>query len=204
MYRRAFLTGLPLALSACATKKTWATQDQIALYSHQEEGPKYLTLYTMKNVRSGNGAHSALLINASQRVIFDPAGSWEQKQMPERHDVLFGASPRLEAYYVSFHARETFYVIGQKVLVHPDVAEQALTLALAAGPAPKANCSRYVSRLLHDLPGFSEIGLTWFPNNLADDFGHLPGVETKEYRETDSDDKDVAAYQIREALSQNN
>jgi hypothetical protein len=158
----------------------------------------------MKNVGSDNGAHSALLINASQRVIFDPAGSWEQEQMPERNDVLFGASPRLEAYYVSFHARETYYVIGQRIFVPPDVAERALTLALEAGPAPKANCSRYTSRLLRQLPGFSGIGQTWFPNNLSDDFGQLAGVETTEYRETDDDDKDDAARQIAEALSDAN
>lgn len=201
MNRRNLLLGLPLFLSACGAKEIWAPDNLVSQSIHREAGPKYLTLYTMKNVGSGNGAHSALLINASQRVIFDPAGSWEQEQMPERNDVLFGASPRLEAYYVSFHARQTFYVIGQTVPVSPEVAERALQLALAAGPAPQGSCSRFTSRLLRQLAGFESIGQTWFPNNLADDFGRLPGVETREYREDDEDDKSIAARRIEAALA---
>lgn len=201
MNRRHFLIGTPLALTACTASEVWAPDTLVSQYIYREEGPKYLTLYTMKNVGSGNGAHSALLINASQRVIFDPAGSWVQEQMPERNDVLFGVSPRLESYYVSFHARVTFYVIGQRISVTPDVAEQALNLALAAGPAPQGNCSRFTSRLLRQLPGFESIGQTWFPNNLSDTFATLPGVETREYRENDSDDKDIAAGEIEAELS---
>ncbi|WP_375280885.1 hypothetical protein [Pseudooctadecabacter sp.] len=201
MNRRFFIAGLPMLVASCSAPEVWAPDDAISRYIHREKGPKYLTLYTMKNVSSGNGAHSALLINASQRVIFDPAGSWEQEQMPERNDVLYGASPRLEEYYVSFHARETYYVIGQTVPVSAEVAEQALRLAIASGPAPQANCSRFTSRLLRQLPGFESIGQTWFPNNLSDDFGQLPGVETQEFREDDADDKTVAAAAIAAELA---
>lgn len=154
----------------------------------------------MKKIRDDGGAHSALLINASQRVMFDPAGSWSQDVMPERNDVLFGVSPRLERYYVSFHARVTFYVIGQKVAVSDDVAERALQMALVAGPVPKANCTRVTSGLLGQLPGFDVINKSWFPNALADDFAKLPDVETREYRENDADDKSIAAAKIRDAL----
>jgi hypothetical protein len=158
----------------------------------------------MKNTGSDNGAHSALLINASQRVMFDPAGSWEQQQMPERNDVLFGASPALEQYYVSFHARVTYYVVGQSVSVQDDVAERALALALDAGPAPQGNCSRFTSRLLRQLPGFEGIRQTWFPNKLSDDFASLPDVSYQEYRENDEDDKSIAARQIQAALQAEN
>lgn len=201
MNRRQFLIGTPFVLSACTAREVWAPDTLVSQYIYREEGPKYLTLYTMKNVGSDNGAHSALLINASQRVIFDPAGSWEQEQMPERNDVLFGVSPRLESYYVSFHARVTYYVVGQRIPVAPDVAEQALNLSLAAGPAPQGSCSRFTSRLLRQLPGFESIGQTWFPNNLSDNFETLLGVETREYRETDADDKDIAARAIEAELS---
>lgn len=187
--------------ASCTAPQVWAPDDAISRYVYREEGPKYLTLYTMKNVGSGNGAHSALLINASQRVIFDPAGTWEQEQMPERNDVLYGASPRLEAYYVSFHARETFYVIGQTLPVSSDVAERALQLAFQAGPAPKGSCSRFTPRLLRQLPGFENIGQTWFPNNLSDDLAELPGVTTREYREDDEDDKSIAAQRIDATLA---
>lgn len=200
MDRRGFLIGLPLALSGCSAQSVWAPDDVISRAIYRDEGPKHLTLYTMKNNGSDNGAHSALLINASQRVMFDPAGSWKQERMPERNDVLFGASPELEQYYVSFHARVTYYVVGQSVAVPDEVAEQALNLALVAGPVSQANCTRFTSRLLRQLPGFESIRQTWFPNKLEEDFAKLPGVETRTYRENDADDKSVAAEQINAAL----
>ena len=155
----------------------------------------------MKNIGSDNGAHTSLAINASQRVLFDPAGSFEQSQMPERNDVLFGVTPRLESYYVSFHARVTYYVTGQTVEVSPEVAEQALELALVAGPVPKANCARVTSRLLRALPGFEGFRQTWSPNRIEEDFAMLPGVETQEFRENDADDKSIAAARIKAALT---
>jgi hypothetical protein len=200
MDRRSFLIGLPLALSACSAQEVWAPQDVVARAIHREPGRSYLTLYTMRNVGSGNGAHTSLLINASQRVLFDPAGSFEQAVMPERNDVLFGVTPRLEKFYVSFHARETYYVVGQTVDVAPQVAEQALNLALVAGPVPQANCARVTSRILRQLPGFEGFRQTWSPTKIEDDFAQLPGVTTEEYREDDADDKTLALAEISEIL----
>ncbi len=200
MNRRGFLVGLPLALSACTAQEVWAPDDVVTRAVHRKPGKKYLTLYTMKNVASDNGAHSALLINASQRVLFDPAGSFKQDVMPERNDVLFGVTPRLENFYVSFHARSTFYVVGQTVEVAPEVAEQALNLALVSGPVAQANCARVTSRILRQLPGFAGIRQTWGPNRILEDFARLPGVTTQEYREDDADDKTLAAAEIAAIL----
>jgi len=200
MDRRSFLIGLPLALSACSAQEVWAPEDVVARAIHREPGRSYLTLYTMRNVGSGNGAHTALLINASQRVLFDPAGSFKQEVMPERNDVLFGVTPRLEKFYVSFHARETYYVVGQTVDVAPEVAEQALNLALVAGPVPQANCARVTSRILRQLPGFEGFRQTWSPTKIEEDFAQLPGVTTEEYREDDADDKTLALEEISAIL----
>lgn len=201
MDRRSFLVGLPLALSACTAQEVWAPDDVVSRAIYREPGRSYLTLYTMKNIGSDNGAHTALLINASQRVMFDPAGSFNQDLMPERNDVLFGVTPRLEQYYASFHARVTYYVIGQTVDVTPEVAEQALNLALVSGPVAQANCARVTSRILRQLPGFAGIRQTWGPSRVSEDFAKLPGVVTREYRESDADDKSVAAAQIKAALT---
>ncbi|PUB15488.1 hypothetical protein [Yoonia sediminilitoris] len=200
MLRRQFLIGAPLALSACATQEVWAPDNVVSKAVYRGTGPKSLTLYTMLNVGSDNGAHSALLIDASQRVMFDPAGSWEQSRMPERNDVLFGVTPELEQYYVSFHARVTYYVVGHKIEVSPDVAEQAFKKALQVGPVAQANCTRFTSRLLRSLPGFADLPQTWFPDKLNTAFGQLPGVETRVYRENDADDKSIAAREIAAAL----
>lgn len=201
MQRRFFLIGAPLALAACTGQEVWAPDDIVSRAIFRDPDNSYLTLFTMKNNGSGNGAHTALLINASQRVIFDPAGSFIQTRMPERNDVLFGVTPELEQFYISYHARVTYHVVAQKVAVAPEVAEKALNLALANGPVPQAFCARATSRLLRQLPGFEGIRQSWGPNNVADDFAKLPGVETREYREDDPDDKSVAAARIEAALA---
>jgi hypothetical protein len=94
----------------------------------------------------------------------------------------------------------TYYVVGQRIEVSPEVAERAFQLALKAGPVAQANCTRATSRLLRQLPGFESLPQTWFPNKLSDAFGALPGVTTREYRENDADDKSVAAREIAAAL----
>ena len=194
------MIGLPLALSACAVEEIWAPDDVVARATYRGTGPKHLTLYTMLNVGSDNGAHSSLLIDASHRVMFDPAGSFKTPYLPERNDVLIGVSPRLEQYYLSYHARATYYVVGQRIEVAPEVAERALILAFANGAVPQAGCARHTSRLLRQLPGFEGIKQTMFPDKLMENFGRLPGVETREYRENDADDKSIAAAQINAAL----
>lgn len=200
MKRRHFLIGLPLALSACSAPEVWAPDDVVTRAVHRKAGPKYLTLYTVKNVTSDNGAHTGLLVNASQRVMFDPAGSFRQELMPERNDVLFGVTPQLEQYYASFHARVTYYVTAQKVTIAPEIAERALNLVMQAGPVPQAMCARRTSGVLRQLPGFESVRQTWSPNRIEEDFARLPGVETREYRESDADDKSIAAAQIDAAV----
>ncbi len=154
----------------------------------------------MINVWSGNGAHSSLLIDASQRVMFDPAGSFKHETIPERNDVLFGISPRVEEFYVSYHARQTYYVEGQRILVSDEIAERALQLVMANGAVPKSACALAVSKVLRDIPGFENIRRTISPTRIRDDFAKIPGVVTTIYREDDADDKSIAAAQIDAAL----
>lgn len=183
--RRALIAGAPLALAGCAAQRVWAPDDALARYRYVSGNPASLTLLTVKNVNSGNGAHSALLVDGSQRVLFDPAGTFKADTVPERNDLLYGFSPAVERAYLSYHARADYFVVVQTVSVPAPVAERALRLVQDSGPVAKANCTRVTSALLQDIPGFESLGRTWFPDNLAEDFGTLPGVVTTEYREQD-------------------
>lgn len=179
----------------------WAPDDVVNAAVFRGNGEKSLTLFTMRNVGSGNGAHSSLLVDASQRVMFDPAGTFGHPTIPERNDVLFGMSPRIEDYYVSYHARSSYYVEGQRIVVSAPVAEQALRLVMSHGAVPKAGCAKAVGAILRRLPGFEKMPLSYFPNKLRDKFDTLPGVVLTEYREHDTDDKTIAAKQIGAALT---
>ncbi|KAJ56120.1 hypothetical protein ACMU_10210 [Actibacterium mucosum KCTC 23349] len=189
MRRALIIAALPLFLAACGAESVYAPEEQVQAAVYRDAGPASLTLFTMINNRSGSGAHTGLMINGSQRVIFDPAGSWWHRTAPERNDVHFGMTPTMVEFYIDYHARETYRVERQTVQVSPEVAEMALQLVQAYGAVPKAMCANSTSAILRQLPGFENVPQTWFPNKIRDAFAELPGVQTVVIRQDeDSDD----------------
>lgn len=179
---------LAAVAAGCASQAPFADDATVAAAAYRHPGPAALTLYTMVNNRSGEGGHSALMINGSQRVIFDPAGSFYADVVPERNDVLFGITPGIERAYRSAHARSTFHVVSQTIEVTPEQAETALRLALSNGAVPGAFCTNATSGLLQQVPGFEDISTTFFPVKLMAQLENRPGVRTEKYFEDDDAD----------------
>lgn len=176
-------------LAGCAaSQRPQADQTEITSRSYRDPGPSTLTLYTMISTRTGSGAHTSLMISGSERVIFDPAGSFRADVVPIRNDVLYGITPNVERAYRSSHARETHYARIQTIEVTPQQAEIALQLAKQMGPVAGAFCANSTSQLLQQVPGFEQITTTFYPVKLSDQFGALQGVQTAEYRENDDAD----------------
>lgn len=180
---------LPVFLAACGAKSDWAPDEMVERMAYRDPGPAYLMLVTMINNRSGSGAHTGLVINASQRVVWDPAGTFKHPRIPERNDVIYGMNPEAFQVYKSAHARETYHVVMQKIEVSPEVAEKAFAIAREMGPVGQAQCSSSTSALLSQLPGFEGVGSHLFPKKLMTAFGQLPGVVEDKLFETDSGDK---------------
>ena len=184
MRRRAVLLGLAAlpALSACGinAQSVWASDADVARARHRSGGPPLLALVTVRNEGDGAGAHSALLIDASERVLFDPFGGWTDPYVAERNDVLHGFSPEAEERYLSYQAKDGYYYVRQEIRVAPAVAEQALDLAKGYGPVGMALCSNAITDILGQLPGFETVGRTYVPEKLSDRFARLPGVTTTE------------------------
>ncbi len=185
--RIAFALALTASLAACGAKSVYAPDEAVQAAAFVAGGPPSVTLYTVINNRSGSGAHSGLLINGSQRVIFDPAGTWYHPGLPERNDMHFGMTDKMIDFYIDYHARETYRVVEQTLVVTPAVAEQVMQRATAYGAVPKAQCSNSLSTILRGVPGFASIGNTWFPNKLSESFGQLPGVTTRTITDDDAD-----------------
>ncbi len=183
---------LPLVLAGCGADKVWAPDEIVDRVRYRHNGPPELALITVLNRSSGNGAHTALLINGSERVIFDPAGSFAHPRVPERHDVLFGVTPAALTGFIDFHARVTYDVVVQRVEVPAETAERALAIAKTIGPVPQALCSTTTARLLRQLPGFESIGSTYFPDNLRRNFAKIPGVSEQFFEDQDPDEKSIA------------
>jgi len=177
-----------LALSGCAGQSVWAPDAEVQAARYVHSGSPEITLITSINDRTGQGAHSALIINASERVIFDPAGNWEGLGSPERNDVRFGFTPLREAHYMQYQSFAQFHAVAQRVTVSPEVAELALQLAKASGAAPPGFCTSATSGILRQVPGFQSLPSTMFPRTLMEAFATVPGVRTRvEFGSSDPD-----------------
>lgn len=176
-----------VSLAGCTGQSVWAPDDAVQRAAYRHDGPTRLTLYTMINNRTGAGAHSSLMINGSQRVIFDPAGSFKHETLPERNDVVYGITPPVEDVYTRYHARESYHVQVQKLDVSPQTAERVMQLAQSYGAVPPAQCARSTSTILSQV--FPQnVSATWSPVKLAEQFATLPNVSEQRLREYDSDD----------------
>lgn len=176
-----------LGLVACGAQPKWAPQEQVDAVRFVEGPPNYITLYTVVNKRTGSGAHSAILVNGSERLIFDPAGTWYHPRLPERNDVHFGMNDKAMAFYIDYHTRITYDTIEQKVYVTPEVAELVLARVKAYGAVPKAMCTQATSSILRGVPGFESLPQTFYPKKLSAAFGELPGVTTRVITDNDDD-----------------
>lgn len=177
-----------LAACGAAVDAPFAPDDVVRAKAYRDAGPPSITVLTVVSNRSGSGAHSALMINGSQRVIFDPAGSFFHETVPERNDVLFGITPAVLQAYRGAHARLAYHVVSQKMIVTPEQAETALRLVQAYGAVPQAFCTQATTGVLAQVPGFDDIRSSFFPGNLMDQIAGRPGVETDKYFENDDGD----------------
>lgn len=185
---RALLSLLALlTLAACGAEPVWAPEERVQAARYVHDGPPSITLFTVINNRSNAGAHSGLMINGSERIMFDPAGTWQHPRIPERNDVHYGITPRIVNFYIDYHARETFRVVEQTVIVSPGVAALVAQRAKAYGAVPKAQCAKSVTDILRGVPGFENVRASWYPNKIMDDFAKIPGITTRVIRDEDAD-----------------
>jgi len=177
-----------LVLAGCSADSVWAPEEDVQRVRYRDPTPPRLTLFTMVSNETGAGGHTSLMVNGSQRVIFDPSGSFVHPAVPERNDVLFGITPKVADTYTRYHARKTWHVIVQEVDVAPEVAETALQLVQQNGAVPNAYCAHSTSGILRQLPGMSSIRQGMYPVKLAEQFRKVPGVREATLHEYDSDD----------------
>lgn len=167
-----------LALAACAEPR-WADDADVARATYVSNEPPSVTLFTVVRKRDGSGGHSGLMVNGSQRILFDPAGTFKHPTLPERNDVIYGMSDPMVDFYIDYHARETYDVVEQTVPVSAAVAQMVAQRAQNWGAVPKAQCARSITGVLEGVPGFENVGRTWYPRYLMEEFAEVPGVTTR-------------------------
>ncbi|MBW7920560.1 MAG: hypothetical protein H3C51_00470 [Rubellimicrobium sp.] len=177
--RRAFVIGAPLVLAGCTGKAVWAPEVAVARARFVAPGPPLVTLYTCLNNDTRNGAHTGLLINADQRVLFDPAGSFTSPGLVERNDLYYGVTDALEAEYTGFQASGGYHLVKLTVDLAPQEAALAFAAAQVEGPVARTQCTRAAAHVLKAVPRFAHLRSSLFPDNLMRQFAALPGVTAR-------------------------
>lgn len=162
-----------------------ATPEEIARKTYVSDQPPSITLVSMVNNRSGRSAHSALVIDGSQRVLYDPAGTFQHPDLPRADDIHYGITPRYLDYYERYHARFSHYVHSQKVHVSRETADLVLSRAQAEGKALKMHCSLAIADVLQPVEPFEHVRSSYFPEVLREDFARIAGVENDYVYEVD-------------------
>ncbi|MEO8240760.1 MAG: hypothetical protein ABI832_00540 [bacterium] len=166
-------------LVACTADHKFASDAVVARAHYVDPNPPSITLMTSINTRTHSGAHAGLLINGTERVLFDPAGSFEHPSAPEREDMLYGMTPTMLSFYADYQGVAPFELIEQTIYVTPEIAEQVKQAAIKYGAANKAECTKAIATVLRDVPGFQSLPMTWFPKAMAKAFATLPGVHSQ-------------------------
>lgn len=186
MQRRAFLAlALPATLAACGAENVWSSDEAVRKAAYVANEPPSITLLTVIGIPRGEGGHSALLINGSQRVIYDPAGSWNHPSIPERNDVLYGITPNFKNFYIDYHARETYWVAEDTVPVSRAVADAAIRSVQQQGSSNKSFCAVNTGHALRRVPGFEGAPTGFSPLKLRSWFLTRPGVVSKKHVDGD-------------------
>lgn len=189
---------LPFLVAACGADYEYASQEDVTRARYEKGAPYTVTLLTAISNRSKQGAHTALIINGSQRVIWDPAGTWYHNTAPIRHDVHYGINNTLLEFYIDYHARETYHIVLQEIETSRETADLMIARFEANGPAPKAMCSNQTTAVLSTIPGFESIPQSFYPKQTMEAFRKLPGV--REWTIYDDDDDDNANILVEQNI----
>jgi hypothetical protein len=173
-----------LALSGCEFY-TPATPEEISRARYVSPEPPSITLMSMVNAKNGRSAHVGLLINGSEQVLFDPAGTFKHPDLPRKGDVHYGMTPRYVDYYERYHARFDYFVEAQKVPISRAAADQLIANAQAKGQSMKMTCALDVADVLEPVPPFQNVPHSFFPDALRQNFETMPGVQDSYVYEAD-------------------
>lgn len=188
MRRREFLTaGTAAALMAgCKPAYDRATDAEVRAAFYRHPAPPSIALLSMCRTSDDVSEHSGILVNASQRVLYDPAGNYWVPGRARQRDIHYGMTDYFVEQYERFHSRLGFYVRRQTVEVPMEVAELAIKRSEERGETYFTQCAVSASWVLRDLPGFAHIRLTIDPHILLRDFSRTPGIVEKVTREEDT------------------
>lgn len=185
MISRPLIALLAASVLAGCEMYTPASPEAIVAARYESPEPPSVTLMSMVSQSSGSSEHAGLLINGSQQVLYDPAGTFSHPDLPRAGDMHYGMTPRFVDYYQRYHARFGYFVEISEVPVSRATADQLIANAQAEGQQMKMMCALAAADVLRGVPQFQDVTKSIFPDGLRRDFQQMPGVTTTYVYEND-------------------
>jgi len=167
------------ALAGCVAQLPWASDERVTRAAYRDQAPTSITLMVAVT-KSGSAAHTALMINASQRVIYDPAGTFYDKEVPERADLHYGITPQKLDKYIDYQSEKGLKWVMLTKIVKPAVAEAAFRAAIENGASMSGFCAHNSTLVISRTPGFENFPVDIMPKKALNAFAALPGVTRRE------------------------
>lgn len=169
---------IALSLSGCAGMM-YSSPPEIAQrdrYSPQAE-PE-ISLLTITHKPTSFMWHSALLITADERILYESGGYWKDPEDRRLADVHYNLTDeRLRDYIARRGDPDVWQITLHRVEVSEDIALEAKRRAQTNQLVLGGFCAMGVAEVLKGLPGFDHLGPVFLPHDLVPVFEEIPDVE---------------------------
>lgn len=145
--------------------------------SYVHDGPPEIALITTIHKPTNFMWHSALLINADERVLFESGGFWDDPEDRRLNDVHYNLTDaRLVDYAKHRGESPNWDYILHRVPVTAEVAQLAKERAITQTLVMAGFCALGVRDVLREVPGFEHMDIVVIPEDLVGYFAKMPGV----------------------------
>jgi hypothetical protein len=151
-----------------------------------DNAPPSATLLLSEHKGGSGAVHAALVITGSERVIYDPSGSFTHPDTRRLGDVVYGASDPVVEMFALHNADKDHDAMMRRIPLSAEEAEQMLARARSRGGAMPGYCAKSVADVMRAAPRFAAMRDTFWPSNVLEDFVQFGPVETRVVSDTDS------------------
>lgn len=184
--RTGVVLGALMALAGCAGASDAEFEEISRTIAYRPSGSPSATLITSQEVNGSGEIHAALVVKASQQVIYDPSGSFIDPGTRRIGDALYGVTPEILEKFALHQADRRHNAVLQTASVDPESAETLLQRVRRAGGAFPGFCAATIADVISGVGPFASVRETMWPSDLSEDFASIEGVETRIV--TDDDD----------------
>ena len=169
---------LALAILTACGGVVHGNAPEVAARAHYvHNGPPEIALITIIHKPTDFMWHSALLINADERVLFESGGFWNDPDDHRLNDIVFNMTDERLAKYADHRGNLAVWdIVMHRVPVSAQVAMAAKQRAMGHESVVAGFCAQGVASVLQVVPGLEGLGNVILPHDLVPLMEKMPGV----------------------------